>query len=153
MVIYQGEANWIFQRSSYCRSHACTDLGCFCDKHGVPSRQSGYVRWEAQANSFVQHGRHLLLFSTAFVEIREVNTGRLVQVMEDGDVRLLQPSGSASSAEGVLVAMRATGDQTTTHVQADRIVELLLTTEITATPELADQATRRELFREWDMGF
>jgi hypothetical protein len=116
----------------------------------VPSRKSGFVRWEAKVESFAQRGRHILLFSVSFVEIREVNTGRLVQVIEDSDIRLLQPSGWAPTAEGVLLAMR-TSNQQGSPIQVDRLVELLPTAEISH-PD-TDQAIRAELFREWDMAF
>jgi RHO1 GDP-GTP exchange protein 1/2 len=54
-------------------------MGCYVDKHGRPSRSSGYVRWEARANSFATRGQHLLLFSPSFVEIRLIHKGRLEQ--------------------------------------------------------------------------
>ena len=64
-----------------------TDLGCYVDKHGVPTRSSGYLRWETRAASYVHHGDFIMLFSPEFVEVRTVHTGKLVQVIEGEDIR------------------------------------------------------------------
>jgi RHO1 GDP-GTP exchange protein 1/2 len=123
------------------------------EKHGVPTRRSGFVRWETKAESFAQRGRHVLLFSPAFIEVREVNTGRLVQVLEGEDIRLLHPgstSGAGTGAgQGVLVAMRS-GADTSGKAQVEKVVELLQTAEI-VTPGPAPVNVQAELWREWDM--
>lgn len=126
------------------------ELACFVDKHGIPSRKCGFVRWETKADSFAHRGRHVLLFSTSFIEIREVNTARLVQVLEGTNIRLLQPSVLLPGAgDGVFVAMRgeASGNE---RGDGEKIVELLQTSEI-ATPGPPPVDVQEELWREWDM--
>ncbi|KAI0026487.1 hypothetical protein K488DRAFT_66444, partial [Vararia minispora EC-137] len=56
------------------------EMGCYVDRHGKPARAAGYVRWETRAAAFAVRGAYLLLFSPAFIEIRLVARGRLVQV-------------------------------------------------------------------------
>lgn len=67
------------------------DFGCYVGRHGHPTRKAASVRWEVKAVRFAERGMHVLLFSASggFVEVREKRTGRLVQVVEGVDMRLL----------------------------------------------------------------
>ena len=119
-------------------------MGCYVDKYGTPSRSSGYVRWETKAAAYAQRGAHLLLFSPAFVEVRQVATGRLVQVIEGQDVRLLH----AGLAEKDALLVGWTGEHAGQAGASERIVELVQTAEIApATPSSAVQG----VWDEWDM--
>ena len=119
------------------------EIGCYIDHQGVPSRRSGFIRWETKATSYANRGEHLLLFSPEFIEIRQILTGKLVQVIEGEAVRLLH-TGFLPTDTSILVAMKGrSGD----GVVADKIVELFETSEI-KTPTTTDASS---LWDEWDM--
>ncbi|KZO91124.1 hypothetical protein CALVIDRAFT_531027 [Calocera viscosa TUFC12733] len=81
------------------------EFGCYITKHGIPARRSGYVRWEIKASHVAFRAPHVLLFDGDFVEIREASTGRLEQVIEDKNIRLV---GDAVSNGPLLIAMKGT---------------------------------------------
>jgi RHO1 GDP-GTP exchange protein 1/2 len=118
------------------------DLGCFVTKHGIPSRKCGYVRWETKAESFIHRGRYILLFSPEFIEVRNVNSGRLVQVLEGEEIRLLSPI--REKTDDVLVSMQGSRDDS--RGVSHKFLELLETAEI-QTPS----SSGHELWAEWDM--
>ncbi|KAH9949942.1 hypothetical protein B0H21DRAFT_725350 [Amylocystis lapponica] len=92
------------------------ELGCYIDKHGVPSRSSGYLRWESKASAY-------------FIEVRTVHTGKLVQVLEGADVRLVY-AGLLPMDKTTLVAMKGRDER---GAVADQLMELVETAEL-ATP-------------------
>jgi RHO1 GDP-GTP exchange protein 1/2 len=84
----------------------------------------------------------LLLFSAEFVEIRSLATGKLVQVIEGFDIRLVH-----ASERSILVVMRGSGDK---HGDGagEKLVELVETVDL-ATQQ---QSTNTPgLWDEWDM--
>jgi RHO1 GDP-GTP exchange protein 1/2 len=113
------------------------------DKHGVPSRSSGYLRWESTATSYAHRGEHVLLFSPDFVEIRNVTSGRLIQVIEASDIRLLHTG--LTSADPLLIAM--TGTKSDEQGLSEKIVELTQTAELRPTPLTGVDSA----WEEWDM--
>lgn len=123
-------------------------LGCYITKHGVPSRSSGYIRWETKATQFAHRGSHILLFSAEFIEMRNVNTGRLVQVIEGTDLRLLHSGPTGSANDTILVAMR--GEKDDKDGVSDKITELIETAELVRTPSTA-RVVPENLWDEWDM--
>jgi hypothetical protein len=108
------------------------------------------VRWESKAESFTQRGRLVLLFSPTFIEIRDVNSGRLVEVLEGQGIRRLQADVPANSGDGVFVAMQSTVASGSNGTQSEKIVELLQTAEI-GTGGVDSKMPASELWREWDM--
>ncbi|KAJ3714271.1 hypothetical protein C8R42DRAFT_255481 [Lentinula raphanica] len=124
-------------------------VGCYITKHGTPSRSSGYIKWESKIDSFAQRGTHVLLFSTQFIEIRDILTGRIVQVIEGEDIRLLYAGPTPDLHEPILIAMRSGDDNNTREGAVDKIVELQETSEISAvrTPTTALPT----MWEEWDM--
>lgn len=119
------------------------EIGCYVTKHGSPSRSCGYIRWESKVVSFVHRGQHVLLISPDFIEIRNVTTGRLVQVIKGSDIRLLH-SGT-SEADPLLVAMAGTqGDNASL---SESIIELAQTSELGYTPLTADSGA----WDDWDL--
>ncbi len=120
-----------------------TELGCYIDKHGVPTRSSGYIRWETKATSFAHRGQHVLLFSSEFVEIRALSTAKLVQVIEGQDIRQVHASDSS-----ILVAMRGKEDKNETVC---KLIELVETEEINAHEHRAESPSVSMLWEEWDM--
>lgn len=128
-------------------SHVVVVLGCYITKHGQPSRSAGYIRWETQAVSYAVRGPHVLLFSPQFIEVRNVTNGRLVQVLEGADIRLLHSGSAGLSEENILVAMRGAKDDQ--EGVSDKIVELVETTEIPAVTPAA--GPHPAFWDEWDM--
>lgn len=124
-------------------------IGCFITKHGVPSRSSGYIRWETKAASFAHRGTHVLLFSPEFVEIRNVNNGRLVQVIEGMDLRLLYCGPRDSPNDTVIVAMK--GEKDDGDGVSDKLAELVETAELARTPSSSARVAPDNLWDEWDM--
>ena len=122
-------------------------LGCYITKHGHPTRKSGYLKWETRATSYAhrQDGK-LLLFSADFIEIRDVNTGRLLQVIEGADIRLLH-SGPRSGTDSVILAAMRSGDNE--RSSTDKIVELAETTEFMSSS--AAPPPEPAVWDEWDM--
>ncbi|KAJ7756435.1 hypothetical protein DFH07DRAFT_820553 [Mycena maculata] len=117
-------------------------MGCYVTRHGVPSRSSGYIRWECKALSFASRGANVLLFSAGFIEIRSILTGLLVQVIEGQDIRLLH-----SSDDTMLVAMR--GEHDDESGISEKIVDLQETAEIVAPRTASVQPP--EMWDGWDM--
>ncbi|KAI0058174.1 hypothetical protein BV25DRAFT_1891692 [Artomyces pyxidatus] len=120
------------------------ELGCYINKFGRPGRSSGYVRWECKAASYVLRGAHLLLFSPEFIEVRNITTGRLVQVIEGHDMRLLD--AGISESDMIVVGMR--GKMEDKAGLSEALVELVQTSEITRTP---GPGALEGFWDEWDM--
>ncbi|KAI0078800.1 hypothetical protein K474DRAFT_1706193 [Panus rudis PR-1116 ss-1] len=122
------------------------ELGCYVDRHGFPTRSCGYLRWETKATSYAHRGDHILLFSPEFIEIRTIRTGKLVQVMEGQDIRMVH------EGDTLLVAMR--GKKTTLGVNPqvvateDKLVELVETAELGG---MDGQVNSPAMWDEWDM--
>ncbi|KAF9238478.1 hypothetical protein BU15DRAFT_88333 [Melanogaster broomeanus] len=123
-------------------------MGCYITKHGQPARDCKFIRWEIKATSFVHRPPHVLLFSSEFIEIRDVQTGLLEQVIEGVDIRLVLHT--PSSRGPLFVAMR--GQKGDEDGVSDRIVELVETAEITAvTPASGGFTPVEGMWDEWDM--
>lgn len=116
--------------------------GCYITQFGSPSRECRYIKWETKAISYAYRDGHILLISPEFIEIRNVTTGRIVQVIEGEDIRLLSSGPNTGKGDPVLVAMRG-GYQDQFSV-SEKIVELNETEEIVRTPE-------PDRWVEWDM--
>ena len=123
------------------------EFGCYVTRHGKPSRSSRFVRWESKANAYAHRGAHILLISAEFIEIRHISSGRLIQVLEGQELRLLHQGTSTGGP--VLVARR--GSKNDKHGQSDEVLELVETAEI-ATPGTASSSNAANgLWDEWDM--
>ncbi|KAF8896352.1 hypothetical protein BD779DRAFT_1668158 [Infundibulicybe gibba] len=118
--------------------------GCYITKHGAPSRQCGYMRWESPALSYVHRGDHILLFSAYFIEVRNITTGQIVQVIEADGIRLMFNPYMVKD-ENILVAMRGGKDDESGI--SDKIAELVETSEITT----AAPVTVPAMWDDWDM--
>ena len=121
-----------------------TEYGCYMTKYGVPSRDYGYIKWETEALSYAYRDGHILLISPEFIEVRNVTTGRIVQVIEGHDIRLLSSGPHTSKGDPVLVVMR--GGKEDPFSFSEKIVELNETEEIVHSPE-----TDADRWVEWDM--
>ena len=65
------------------------EFGLYVDKHGDPSRRTGAIEWEGTAERVALHPPYILLFDSRFIEIRYVETGRLVQIILGNDIRCI----------------------------------------------------------------
>ena len=62
------------------------------DHAGKPARSSYYIQWERRASAYTRRGAHLLLLSPGYIEVRKIDSGRLVQILETHEMRLLRSS-------------------------------------------------------------
>ena len=120
------------------------EFGCYVDKYGRPARLGRYIPWECKASAYAHRGPHLLLFSPGFIEVRDVASGRLVQVIEGRDVRLLH---SGLTDTDMLVA-GMTGDVEDASGLSEKLVELVQTTAIDTRAPIV---RAEQLWDEWDM--
>jgi RHO1 GDP-GTP exchange protein 1/2 len=96
------------------------EFGCFVDDHGKPAGSSYYVSWDCKATTYTLRGSHLLLFTPGFIEVRNLETGTLLQVIR-AVVRSLRPG---MTERGMLVAaMNGNSEQDGTR--GERLVELV----------------------------
>ncbi|KAF8166590.1 Dbl-like domain-containing protein [Mycena galopus ATCC 62051] len=67
------------------------EFGLYVDKRGdpSPSRPLGTVEWEGTAERVAFHAPYILLFDTRFIEVRDVETGRLAQIIPGNDMHCL----------------------------------------------------------------
>jgi RHO1 GDP-GTP exchange protein 1/2 len=74
------------------------EFGLYVDRHGDPSRSTSTIEWEGTAERVAWHQPYVLLFDTRFIEIRHVETGRLVQIIPGNDVRCIWDGRGAKTA-------------------------------------------------------
>ena len=85
-----------------------------------------------------------MLFSPNFIEVRTIDSGKLVQVIEGEDVRLVH---SGSMEEDMLVAAM-TGDVEDENGLSEKVVELVPTTAIDAQERMGRV---EQYWDEWDV--
>ncbi|OCF37676.1 hypothetical protein I316_00803 [Kwoniella heveanensis BCC8398] len=67
----------------------CYDsFGLYVDRHGEPNRDCRAIEWEGRPDSIGFHPPYLLLISAPFIEIRHINTAKLLQIYTGSDLRL-----------------------------------------------------------------
>ena len=67
----------------------CYDLfGFYVDRHGAPSRDFQAIEWEGRPDSVAFHPPYVLLISAPFIEIRHIDSGKLLQIYTGSDIRL-----------------------------------------------------------------
>ena len=66
-------------------TNSSTEYGMYVDKRGAPSRTPPTIEWEGVARHAAWHAPYVLLFCTAFIEVRHVESGRLAQVISGQD--------------------------------------------------------------------
>jgi len=99
------------------------DFGCYVTKHGRPSRKCEIIRWETPADGYSCLNGHVILVSREFIEIRDVATGRLVQVMEGQDFRLVHSTQNGSGLIGATGTFAGSGDKPLIAVRGETQVE------------------------------
>ncbi|TFK75234.1 hypothetical protein BDN72DRAFT_758174 [Pluteus cervinus] len=121
-------------------------IGFYTLKRGEITRSARYIRWEVHATAYAHRGEHILLFSSDFIEARDITNGRLVQVIDGRDIRLLFTVPQVKKTDPILVAMRSEKDS-----NFDSIVELVETTPINSVMSPTEPTTPTSVWAEWDM--
>ena len=127
-------------------------MACYISKHGEPSRSAAYIRWECPAISYARRGPHVLLFSPSFIEIRAIQSGRLVQVIEGREIRLLQ-RGLGGDEESDMLIIGKRGEIEDRAGLSEGLFEMVQTAEIgRPVAEVMSRENSRAMWEEWDMG-
>jgi hypothetical protein len=77
------------------------EFGLYVDSHGDPSRSTGTVEWEGTAERVAWHPPYILLFDSRFIEIRHVETGRLVQIIFGNDMRCIWDGRGSGRSQAI----------------------------------------------------
>lgn len=147
LVIYDGEYPRCSLLCSF--SSGLSEIGFYINKHGKPVRKSGYVKWETKADSFAHRNGLVLLISPHFVEVRDINTARIMQVIEGKDIRLMYSGPQMTKEYPVLLVMR--GNKDDKDGVSEKIVELTETQEISVSTPTQSNPSSAALWDEWDM--
>ena len=78
------------------------EFGLYVNKNGDPIRRMGTIEWEGTAERVAWHPPHILLFDSRFIEIRHVETGRLVQIISGNDMRCIWDGRVTNNSQAVL---------------------------------------------------
>ena len=91
------------------------------NEDGKPTDKSSYyIEWERKAKSFARSGSHLLLFSSGYIEVRDIDTGKLICLKELHEMQLLR---SGWTEWPKLVAAISSKENDGSHSQ--KLVELI----------------------------
>ncbi len=85
-----------------------------------------------------------MLFSAKFIEVRSIASGKLVQVIEGGDIRLVH----SGSTEGDMLVVAMTGDFEDKNGLSEKVLELVPTAAIDAQEPMGRV---EQLWDEWDV--
>lgn len=110
------------------------------DKYGTPCRTLSTIEWEGTAERVAVHHPYVLLFDSRFIEVRHLETGRLVQIIPGNNMRCIWDGrGTTQSSVNdnkrnslvqeaqVHAVMNVTNSGTRTRAVAQHVVELLPT--------------------------
>ncbi|KNZ75187.1 Rho1 guanine nucleotide exchange factor 1 [Termitomyces sp. J132] len=138
------------------------EFGLYVDKHGEPSRQNGTVEWEGTAERVALHAPYFMIFDTRFIEIRDLTTGRLVQIIPGNDVRCIWDGRGVSSSvmatpagdhiiqeaqvHAVMNAETSPAGASRSKAVAQCVVELIPTIPLTGPGPLAMQDRKEAYF-------
>jgi len=73
-----------FEELTYFKPSHQPEFGMYVDRHGAPLLDREIVEWEGQAERASFRFPYVLLFCSAFVEIRNLITGHLTQIIRVG---------------------------------------------------------------------
>ncbi|KAK0436935.1 CNH domain-containing protein [Armillaria borealis] len=104
------------------------EFGLYVDKHGDPSRSSGTIEWEGTAERAALHLPYILLFDSRFIEVRRLETGRLVQIIPGNDVRCIW-DGRGVNLQNPVTTPPANGSADDDMVQDAQVHAVMNSTE------------------------
>lgn len=78
------------------------EFGVYVDKHGIPSRNTGAIEWEGNADRVALHAPYILLFDSRFIEIRNIDTCRLSQIFMGSDIRCIWDGRGADTSPAAI---------------------------------------------------
>lgn len=121
----------------------CYDsFACFVDRRGNPIRLDHFIEWEGQPHSVAFREPFILAFDSRFIEVRDSNTGQLVQLLRTSDLRNVTISSSSVSDdnEAIFLVQRApyttpqngTGRRTHDYQQVFEVVGTLTYVQLAA---------------------
>ncbi|KAG6901795.1 hypothetical protein C0995_007821 [Termitomyces sp. Mi166 len=120
-----------------------TVVGCYVTRQGKPCRSAGFIKWETKATSFAHRGNYIFLFSSQFIEIRNITSGAIVQIIEGMDIRLLHPGRENDEPLVVMKGSKDDKDGTSEKIaELEETTELSVATPVSAFPNAWD---------DWDM--
>lgn len=118
----------------------------YINKNGSASRglSSSIIQWEHIAERVVLSAPYIVLFSPNFLEIRNVATGRVAQIIPGTNIRALWDSrtgslkSSSTSGQNPAPKTRILGSMNTSSVDAagEQIFELLPVTTAWPAPDI-----------------
>ncbi|KIK53901.1 hypothetical protein GYMLUDRAFT_232486 [Collybiopsis luxurians FD-317 M1] len=73
------------------------EFGVYVDPNGDPKCAPGTIDWEGNAERVAVHAPYVLLFNSRFIEVRHLETGRLVQIIPGNDIRCTWDGRGTSS--------------------------------------------------------
>ncbi|KAG0193889.1 RHO1 GDP-GTP exchange protein 2 [Apophysomyces sp. BC1034] len=85
------------------------ELAFYIDKKGKRLRRDWTISWEGSPTSFAFYFPYILAFDSTFIEIRHMDTGNLVQVIQGQNIRCLKPD--STSAIYCVMDDRASGNE------------------------------------------
>ncbi|KAK7437358.1 Rho guanine nucleotide exchange factor [Stygiomarasmius scandens] len=62
------------------------EFGLYVNNHGDPSRTTASIEWEGTAERVAFYESYVLLFDSCFIEIRQIHTGHLVQIIRGKNI-------------------------------------------------------------------
>lgn len=73
----------------------------YVDKRGTPSRSPPTLEWEGVASHAAWHPPYVVLFSSSFIEVRHVESGRLAQLVNGHDIRCTWDGRGVVRSDGI----------------------------------------------------
>jgi len=123
------EVNYFITRSLRL-TNLLSEFGLYVNRQGNPSRANGIIEWEGTAERVALHAPYILLFDTRFIEIRHIETGRLVQIIPGNDIRCVWDGRSLDGGAAIVAA-----EGTEEHmVQEPRVHAVMNLSESVAQP-------------------
>ena len=86
LLCYDGMFSRLEKSGNGTISHR-SEFGLYIDHHGDPITRMGRIEWEGKAERVAWHSCYVLLFNSRFIEIRDIESGRLVQIIHGNDIR------------------------------------------------------------------
>ena len=120
------------------------EFGIFLDQNGYPSqsREKNIIEWEGAAKQAVLRLPYIILFDSTFVEVRNLETGGLVQVLTGAGIECIWAESdlpgrvSETCLHVAIDAERSTFEDVRSEGRIEqRVFELLRISSTFGTPE------------------